>query len=143
MKYNSVYIASPFFNPLQVQIVEDIKKALNDIGVDFYSPKDANLFENFKDMDPKVIFEENVVNILNRDAVVVVTDGKDVGTIFEAGFAYASKIPIVYVWLDRPEGAKFNLMLSQSGRTVVGSISELQLAFLGNLPETTFEGLQE
>jgi nucleoside 2-deoxyribosyltransferase len=143
MKYDSIYIASPFFNPLQVQIVEDIKEAMAEIGVEYYSPKDANLFENFKDMDPKLIFSENVVNILNRKAVIVVTDGKDVGTIFEAGFAYASNIPIVYVWLDRPEGAKFNLMLSQSGRTVVGSIDELKQVFLADLPETTFEGLQE
>ena len=143
MKYKNVYIASPFFNPLQIQIVEDIKTALEEIGVEYYSPKDANLFENFKDMDPKVIFNENVVNILNRDTVVVVTDGKDVGTIFEAGFAFASNIPIVYVWLDRPEGAKFNLMLSQSGRTVVGSIDELKQAFINSLPETTFNGLQE
>jgi nucleoside 2-deoxyribosyltransferase len=143
MKYDSIYIASPFFNPTQVQIVEDIKSAMEEIGVEYYSPKDANLFENFKDMDPKMIFSENVVNILNRKAVVVVTDGKDVGTIFEAGFAYAKQIPIVYVWLDRPEGAKFNLMLSQSGRTVVGSINELKQVFLNDLPETTFDGLQE
>ncbi len=143
MKFKNVYIASPFFNPLQVQIVEDIKSALTEIGVEYYSPKDANLFENFKDMDPKLIFQENVVNILNRDAVVVVTDGKDVGTIFEAGFAFASNIPIVYVWLDRPEGAKFNLMLSQSGRTVVASIDELKKVFQNDLPETTFDGLQE
>jgi len=139
----NVYIASPFFNPKQIQIVEDIKEALTEIGVDYYSPKDENLFENFKNMDPKKIFEENVNNIVNKDAVVVVTDGKDVGTIFEAGFAYALGIPIIYVWLDRPEGAKFNLMLSQSGRTVVGSIEELKQAFAQGLPQEVFTGLQE
>jgi hypothetical protein len=34
-------------------------------------------------------------------------------------------------------------MLSQSGRTVVGSIDELKEVFLNDLPETKFEGLQE
>jgi nucleoside 2-deoxyribosyltransferase len=143
MKFKSAYIASPFFNPRQIEIVEEIKTALEEIGVEYYSPKDECLFENFKDMDPAQIFSDNVVNITNRDAIVVVTDGKDVGTIFEAGYAYGNAVPIVYVWLDRPEGAKFNLMLSQSGRSVVGSINELKQAFLNDLPQSTFVGLHE
>lgn len=143
MKFKTAYIASPFFNPTQIQIVEDIKTALKEIGVEYYSPKDANLFENFKDMDPLVIYQENVINILKNDCIIVVTDGKDVGTIFEAGFAAASKIPIVYIWLDRPKNTKFNLMLSQSGRTVVASIVELKLAFLNDLEDVKFKGLQE
>ena len=48
------------------------------------------------------------------DIIVAIYDGKDTGTIWETGFAYASKKPIIYyseTLGDRP----FNLMLARTG----------------------------
>ena len=51
--------------------------------------------------------------------MVCVTDDKDVGTIWEAGYAFARRVPILYVWLGYEPHMKFNIMLAASGKTVV------------------------
>ena len=53
------------------------------------------------------------------------TRDKDIGTIWEAGYAHANEIPIVYFCQGLPEGAKFNLMLARSGVKVCTSFEQL------------------
>jgi len=53
------------------------------------------------------------------------THGKDMGSIFEAGYFKALDKPIVYFCVGLPEGASFNLMLAQSGVTVCTSKDQL------------------
>ena len=64
--------------------------------------------------NPKEIFESNIVSIKASDIMVVITDGKDVGTIFEAGVAFREGMPICYLWVDH-DGSNCLLMLAQSG----------------------------
>ena len=47
------------------------------------------------------------------------------GTLFEAGYAYAKKVPIIYYWEHADQSAKFNLMLAFSGVTVCSNEKEL------------------
>lgn len=113
---SKAYIAGPFFNPGQIKIIEDIKAELKAYGHSFFSPKDESMFKQGD--DPKVILDLNCNAILSCDMIIVVTDGKDVGTMFEAGYAYSHQIPTLYVWLSRQPSQKFNLMLVASGEAV-------------------------
>jgi len=57
----------------------------------------------------------NIEGIKNADIVVVLYDYRDVGTIWEAGFAYANQKPIIY-YAEHLNGKPFNLMLAKTGR---------------------------
>ena len=58
--------------------------------------------------------------------MLVNTRDKDIGTIWEAGYAFAFKKPIIYFCAGLPEGAKFNLMLARSGIKVCTSFEQLE-----------------
>jgi len=109
-----VYIASPFFNEEQLERVEFIERALTRLGYDLFSPRlDTKVTPDANEEARQNAFEANVNAIGESDMIIAVTDGKDVGTIFEAGFAYAAKIPILY-FAETLGDNQFNLMLAQS-----------------------------
>lgn len=120
---HSVYIAAPFFNDEQTKRVERVKKLLNSCNLLFFSPKDESnlLFEENKE-NQTAVFNLNIRAINAAKIVVVITNDKDTGTMFEAGLAFAFRKKIVYLY----EGGKsFNLMLSNSGIATT-SIDELE-----------------
>lgn len=121
------YIAGPFFNEAQIAKVEYIKCILQSLDIEFFSPKDDCLFkpEGGHKM-AKNILNANISAIFKCDAMIVITDGKDTGTMFEAGFAYANEVPLLYVWLDHAPHHKFNLMLGASGAV---AMNEAELLF--------------
>lgn len=88
--------------------------------MDFYSPKDNGVYKPGD--DPKKIYDTNVHEIEQADIVVVSTEGKDMGTLFEAGYATALGIPVVYYWGST---GKFNLMLAGSAQAVFQDEMEL------------------
>jgi nucleoside 2-deoxyribosyltransferase len=119
------YIASGWFNENQARDLENIKEALEDVRCRYFSPKDEIVAKpDASKEEQEMIFKGNVDAITNCDFVVCNTRDKDLGTIFEAGFAYASGVPIIYY----AEGLKgnFNLMLSRSGRSVATNVQELK-----------------
>ena len=118
----SVYIAAPFFNDKQLAIVEEIKAILENEGIEYFSPKDESMFKQGD--DPVDILISNCKAIIDSDYVIAVTDDKDVGTIWEAGYAFGNGIPIIYLWIGYEEHMKFNIMLAASG-SVAKSYLEL------------------
>ena len=110
-----VYIAAPWFTPEQAERLEGIKKLLTNYKIPFYSPKDECLFTNVTEMDPFKVLQTNCDAIVESEFILAITDEKDVGTMWECGYAYAMGIPILYVWLTKEDGQKFNLMLAASG----------------------------
>lgn len=56
----------------------------------------------------------NIEGIKNADIIVAIYDGKDTGTIWETGLAYAYQKPIIY-YAEKLNGKKFNLMLAKTG----------------------------
>jgi nucleoside deoxyribosyltransferase len=108
------YIAAPWFTPEQYERVEALKTTLLKNSTLYFSPKDENLFGDGKATASEVL-DGNLMAIEACDFIIVITDEKDVGTMWEAGFAYAIDKPIVYMWLYRKPGQKFNLMLAASG----------------------------
>ena len=113
-----VYIASPFFNPKQIDQVEFMKNALTVTGHEYFSPKDYFVLNpNATQEDRQRIFDVNCEKIQWADFVLCNTEAKDLGTIWEAGYAYGINKPVVFFAEGLPEG-KFNVMLSEAGKSV-------------------------
>jgi nucleoside 2-deoxyribosyltransferase len=124
---NNVYIASGWFSPEWLQEVEDIKGVLEELNLDYFSPKDHAICEADAGTDTQqAIFDGNVKHLNICDWMICNTRNKDMGSIWEAGYFYALGRPIVYYCAGLPPGAKFNLMLAASGVAVCTSISDLR-----------------
>lgn len=119
------YFASPFFRPEQVEREERMIKHLRDLGFRVFSPKEnCHLNANADAKSRELVFKANCEAIKNARAVFVVTDGKDMGTIWEAGYAYGIDKPVVY-FAETLGDNQFNLMLAESGRDVFLSQDEV------------------
>ena len=130
MKKYDCYIASGWFNPVQAKDLENIKVALDELNIKYFSPKDeVNLDPTAGSEAQESVFKGNTISITNGKFIIVNTRDKDLGTIFEAGYAYASGVPIIYYC----EGLKglFNIMLSRSSRAVATNIEELKKHVIG------------
>ena len=112
------YFASPFFNDEQVEREERMIRHLRDLGFLVFSPKESCHLDADADMDSReAVFKSNLEAIQKSKAVFAVTDGKDIGTIWEAGYAYGINKPVIY-FAETLGNNKFNLMLAQSGQDV-------------------------
>lgn len=120
-----VYFASPFFNEEQVEREESLKSLLRKEGFDVFSPKEAcHLQSDAPFEDQLKVFSENIESIQDSHFVFAVTDGKDMGTIWEAGYAFGLGIPVVY-FAETVRG-KFNLMLALSAKGVITSRRDIK-----------------
>jgi len=126
-EHKQVYIAAPFFNDEQKHILKTIETMLEVAEVGYYSPMRECMFVP-GETKAEDILRDNVDAILKADYLIAVTNGKDMGTLFECGWAFANDIPIIYVWLNPPPEGKFNLMLSASAISVCTTYSEIDNA---------------
>lgn len=109
------YLASPFFNDEQIKREESIKKTLRGYGFSVYAPREHGIVGSLASQEAVTsTFNSNVEAINNSRMVLAITDGKDMGTIWEAGYAYGNNIPIVY-YAETLGNNPFNIMLSESG----------------------------
>lgn len=116
-----VYIASGWFTPDQEAARLQILRACKAADIVVYSPKDDMLYGNTEHSSTEV-FTENLIQIRKCDAMIASTVGKDMGTVFECGYAYSHKIPIIYFHRSiKP----FNLMLAESAAYVAKSFIDL------------------
>ena len=84
-------------------------------------------------MQLKKIFIDNIKNIISSDIIFAITDGKDIGTIWEAGFAFGytyiieeyKKDKIIVYYCESLNGGKFNIMLAESADVVLTEFKEL------------------
>lgn len=110
----TLYMGGGWFNPQQEEEHSRIYELLKD-KYEVFNPKLANLVKPDSSADfATQAFIGNIDAIRNSDIVVIITDYKDMGTIWEAGYTYANCKPIIYyaeTLGDRP----FNLMLAKTG----------------------------
>jgi hypothetical protein len=129
MEENKIYFASPWFTPEQEEREERLKAKLRSLGFEVHSPKEEAVCGAISDQETREkIFMGNIWAINDCDIVFVVTDGKDMGTIWEAGYAYGynerqravgyEPKKIVY-YCETLGNGLFNLMLAQSGDIVI------------------------
>lgn len=112
-----IYLAGGWFTP---EMEEEHTRVYNAIKNDFnvFNPRLESLVdENSTNDHMTQTLIGNVENIKNADIVLVIYDYKDTGTIWEAGFAYANKKPIIY-YAEKLNGKPFNLMLAKTGNFV-------------------------
>ena len=121
-----VYFASPFFNEEQVEREERLKKALRATGMNVWSPKEnCYLPPSATQSERDQVYSANIAHIELCDVVFAVTDGKDMGTIWEAGYAAGIGKPIIY-YCETLGTGQFNLMLAQSGNEVITEFEDLE-----------------
>lgn len=123
-----IYIAGPFFNPQQTAVINNIRLLCEEEELEYFSPKDECMFVP-GETTPEQVLKINIDALEHASLLVCVTDGKDPGTMFEAGWSYANNTPIIYVWLSGTKGQKFNLMLGASG-SIVRTMGQLRDALI-------------
>lgn len=110
-----VYLAGPFFNEEQIERINYIEDLLDKYNFDIFSPRQASLIKPGCSQEDMIkTFEGNTFNIDKADFVLAILDGNDTGTMFECGYSYARKIPVLYFNETRPEDKGPNLMLALS-----------------------------
>lgn len=135
MEKKLVYLASPWFTPEQAEREERLRMKLRSLGFEVWSPKEEAICDAISTQETRQrIFDGNVKAIKACDVVFAITDGKDMGTIWEAGFAYGyneylnrvgyDPIIIVY-YCETLGGGQFNLMLAQSGDIIITNFEDL------------------
>lgn len=136
---HDVYIAAPFFNNDQITRVELVKALLENKKLKYFSPKDDSAVKDINNPENrKEVFKLNHTAIDSSKMVIAITDGKDPGTIWEAGYAYAKNIPVIYVAFTLGKEGQFNLMLAESGVAACRTVEELKDAIDGK--KIYFEG---
>jgi len=141
----SLYFASPFFTPEQVEREERLKAKLRELGFEVWSPKEmCHLNKNATISEQTEVFNGNLSAMDKVDGVFVVTDGKDIGTIWEAGYAYALGKPIIY-YCETLGKNVFNVMLARSGKLVITNFDEIQFNTISAADEvsTVYTGFIE
>ena len=128
MTTRKIYLASGWFNPTQAEEVSRLESICDEREwIDLASPRRIFVCPpNAPKETQDATFDGNLHHIKTADFLIVNTRDKDIGTIWEAGFAYANEVPIVYFCAGLPAGAKFNLMLARSGIKVCTSFEELE-----------------
>jgi nucleoside 2-deoxyribosyltransferase len=124
-----IYLASGWFNPVQAEELSQLENIFDTRSDHFDLASPRRIFVCPPDAPKSVqdeTFSGNLHHIKTADFLVVNTRDKDIGTIWEAGYAHACDVPIVYFCAGLPEGAKFNLMLARSGIKVCTSFDQLE-----------------
>jgi nucleoside 2-deoxyribosyltransferase len=123
---NKCYIASGWFSPEWLEELENIKSVLDNLELNYFSPKDENLAKPDDAVSVQdSIFNGNIKGMEECDWMICNTRNKDMGSIFEAGYFHKLGKPIIYFCAGLPPGSQFNLMLAASGLTVCTSMSQL------------------
>ena len=139
-----IYIASGWFNEEQRCDLFTIEYMLTCFDLPFFSPSKEAICPAISDpAERNKVFGANLQAIDDAEYVIVNTRDKDLGTIFEAGVAYAWAKKIIYCAFGLK--GQFNLMLAQSGCRVCTSFSDLQvvleeLARTGTLEDKQYTG---
>lgn len=128
-----IYLAGGWFNENQLKAIEQLENVLdNRADVIVFNPRRENLATS-DDPGEKLqqIFQGNLDAILNSDLIIASTVDKDMGTIFECGYAYGANIPILYFNPYLINTENFNLMLARSGIGLCITASQVE-EFLNN-----------
>lgn len=122
-----IYLAGGWFTPEMEEEHTRIYEAIKDY-FDVFNPRLKGEVDKTTTHDQMAeILRGNVEAIAEADLVLVIYDYKDTGTIWEAGFAYACKKPILY-YAENLKGKNFNLMLAKTGNFAANELDlKLQL----------------
>lgn len=138
-----IYTAYGWFSPNMVKAADDIDEVINELKLrkNTFMPRHDTVkhfgSENGPDWDG--VFNDNIKHIESAQLMIASTVDKDMGTIFEIGYAYAKGVPVIYYNPFMTSREQFNLMLAKSGLGVCVTKEELK-DFLQNLIKYSFNG---
>lgn len=123
-----IYFAGGWFSPAQdeqhTRLYELLAKEKN---LQIFNPRTVGEFQVGPSTDHMTnVFVGNTDAIDECHLVVAITDYKDMGTIWECGYAYATKKPIIY-YCETLGDKPFNLMLAKTGRVARTELELMQL----------------
>ncbi len=127
-----VYLASGFFNEKQKALVTAIENLAEEAGVDLYSPRRdgagilTEMTQAERDEAAKTIFAENCFAIATCDMMIAVIDDRDVGVVWEMGYAYGMHVKIVSF---TNENFGMNVMMKGSIVSHLKGLEELKKFF--------------
>lgn len=120
-----VYIAGPFFNDDQVKVIQRIEMLLKDKGINYFSPRSEGVLLDLNEVDRQAakhdIYLKNVEMICECDHMIAVIDDRDIGTIWEMGYATALQIPVTTM-SNKDYG--LNVMLAESVKAHTLSVAD-------------------
>lgn len=140
-----IYLCSGWFKPNQVTAIEQIEEVIDELKLrqnTFMPRHDTNEFFSEKGPDWDGVFSANITHLDKSTLLIASTVDYDAGSIWECGYAYSKKIPIIYYNPFMESREKFNLMLARSGLGVCINKDELR-DFLVNLTKYEHKGLVE
>lgn len=113
-----IYFAGGWFTPEQEEEHTRLYNLIKD-KFDVFNPRKEGEINGTTTHDKmSKILIGNIEGIKNADLVLVIYDYRDTGTIWESGFAYANKKPIVY-YAEKNGNRPFNLMLAKTGQYAI------------------------
>jgi len=115
-----IYVAGGWFDDRQLSSLKEIENLALELDSNSFCPRLHNLGSTDCDWDS--IFQTNIDKLNKSKLVIASTVNKDMGTIWECGYAYAKGISVIYY---APGILKPNLMLGKSGK-VFSSILDLK-----------------
>ncbi|MFY4776915.1 nucleoside 2-deoxyribosyltransferase [Metabacillus sp. RGM 3146] len=140
-----VFIASPFFDEEEKERLRYIENVLKNIkGLETFTAVDSQFRMLKFGSQPwrDAVFGNDLSHLHEADVVLAVHDsgnnkGPDSGTMWEIGYAYANRIPIV---LFKEKKGAVNLMIAGSPRAVLQSRAELDAYDFTNLTSIPYKG---
>lgn len=126
IKYD-VYIASGWFNERERKALNMVRAICTAFDMNAYDPErnSPQIGQNPTDEERKANFDANLNAIKHSMFVIASTEGKDMGTIWECGYASANGIPVFGFAPFLPDGAAFNLMLANSMLEVFTDVNDM------------------
>jgi len=85
-----VYLAGPFFSLKELWMVNQVRAALCNIGLDVFSP-----YHDVGVGTAEEVVSKDIEGIKKADVIYALFDGHDPGTLFEIGYAVKLGIPVV------------------------------------------------
>lgn len=135
-----IYIASPFFNDKETEILSKVETLLKGRGLDVFSPREHEVREGNvgKPEWSKATFENDKKALDWCDIVVMLYWGNysDSGTAWECGYAYATGKSVIVLQL----GESSNLMVHEGSHSNIMSFEELENYDFENMPKLPFRG---
>ena len=122
-----IYFAGGWFSPAQEEEHTRVGNFLErHKNLEVFNPRTAGGdFKVGKETDHMTqVLLNNCKAIDEADLVVAITDYKDMGTLWECGYAYAKQKPVIY-YCETLGDKPFNLMLAKTGE-VARDIDELE-----------------
>lgn len=100
-----IYLAGPFFNDNERELIEKVSKTLRNRGYNVIVPMEHFIEDGEKMTNEewaRNVFEYDVSQIMDSSCVLAIYHGhySDSGTAWELGFAFARGIPCIVVHVD-------------------------------------------